>query len=62
MDFFNKYGNIGGGCLIGLFVILMAGTVLAFRFVCKSEPKSDKASSTQPNGKDQFTTPLTYGW
>ena len=62
MNFYSKYGNIGGGCLIALFVVLMAGTVLAFRFVCKSEPKSDKASSTQPNGKDQFTTPLTYGW
>lgn len=61
-EFYEKYGNIGGGVLIALFVVLMGGTIIAFRFVCKREPKSDKASSTQPNGKDQFTTPLTYGW
>lgn len=52
-----------GGCLIGIFVILVIGIVLSFRYLCCVKDNQD-LSTTEPinKSKDQLNSPLTYGW
>lgn len=52
-----------GGCLVGIFVILVIGIVLSFRYLCCVKETQD-LSTTEPinKNKDSLNSPLTYGW
>ncbi|EAY18546.1 hypothetical protein TVAG_462310 [Trichomonas vaginalis G3] len=50
--------NTVGGILIGIFVGFSLIIVILFWIACKSGDNDDSAIPT----KDQFNTPLTYGW
>lgn len=52
-----------GGCLIGIFVILVIGIILSFKYLCCTKEVQD-LSTTEPinKSKDQLNSPLTYGW
>lgn len=52
-----------GGCLVGIFVILVIGIILSFRYLCCTKENQD-LSTTEPinKSKDQLNSPLTYGW
>lgn len=47
-----------GGILIGVFVLFIIIIALLFWIACRSGDNDDSAIPT----KDQFNTPLTYGW
>ena len=49
--------NIIGGISIGIFAILLVIIILLLIWGCRSGNQDDT-----PSSKDQFNTPLTYGW
>lgn len=59
--YYNKYGKPCAGVLIVLSLILFVGVFLAFKMICR-KTTDERGSSSQQGGRDQFTTPLTYGW
>lgn len=54
-EFYNKTQLVIGIILIGVFLILIFGIVLVFKYICCSN--EDDSSL-----KEQISTPLTYGW
>lgn len=54
-EFYNKTQLVIGIVLIAVFLILIIGIILVFKYICCSK---DDASSN----KEQISTPLTYGW
>jgi hypothetical protein len=60
-SYYDKFGKGIGAALIVLFVILMVGDVLAWKFVCDRIRGRDKLGDGSDGGK-QLTAPLTYSW
>lgn len=60
-EIYEKYGTPAGAVLIILALLLFVGVFLAFKIICR-KTADDGASSSQQGGRDQFTTPLSYGW
>jgi hypothetical protein len=58
-EFYGKYGGIIGGCLLGLFVILMAGSVWGFYLTCKG---GQERSDTDTPRRNNVREPLAYSW
>jgi hypothetical protein len=59
-DYYQKYGIPAGGALLGLGVLLLIGTAIAIRFICKAE-NSNRQESVSGEQKSMGTA-LTYGW
>lgn len=53
-----KYAQYAAGVLIGLFILLMVGDVIAFRLICRKENDEERKNQN----REQLSTPLTYGW
>lgn len=61
-NYYDKYGKLGGGVFIVLGVLLFGGVILAFKIICRKNKGDERGSSQQGSDRNQFTTPLHYGW
>ncbi|OHS92947.1 hypothetical protein TRFO_12124 [Tritrichomonas foetus] len=52
-----------GGALIGIFVIIVIGIILSFKYICCTKDNVDLSPTDKSNrSKEQLNSPLTYGW
>lgn len=50
-----------GGCLVGIFVVLIIGIIFSFRYLCSSQKTNDDTTTGQ-NPQPALNQSLTYGW